>query len=57
MMIADVEEDIYKWQDTKGLFDGTAVEECGSSILNIVRDYAVDLQSAVIRFRDCQLYL
>ena len=31
----------YKWKETKGLFDGDAVEACGSSILNIVRDYAV----------------
>lgn len=32
----------YKWQNTKGLFDGASIEECGSSILNIVRDYAVN---------------
>ena len=32
----------YKWQDTKGLFNGTTVEECGSAILNIVRDYSVN---------------
>lgn len=31
----------YKWQDTKGLFNVAAVEACGSSILNIARDYAV----------------
>ena len=32
----------YKWQDTKGLFNGATVEECGSAILNIVRDYSVN---------------
>lgn len=31
----------YKWKDTRGLFDEATVEKCGSSILNIVRDYAV----------------
>lgn len=41
----------YKWQDTKGLFDGTAVEECGSSILNIVRDYAVTYKVQLSGFK------
>lgn len=31
----------YKWNETRELFDSTAVEACGSSILNIVRDYQV----------------
>ena len=31
----------YKWKNTKGLFDATAVEACGSSILNIVKDFDV----------------
>ncbi len=31
----------YKWNETRELFDATAVEACGSSILNIVRDYQV----------------
>ena len=31
----------YKWSETINLFDGMSVEACGSSILNIVRDYNV----------------
>lgn len=31
----------YKWNETRELFDAKAVEACGSSILNIVRDYQV----------------
>ena len=31
----------YKWNETRELFDAEAVEACGSSILNIVRDYQV----------------
>lgn len=31
----------YKWKETRDLFDVAAVEACGSSILNITKDFAV----------------
>lgn len=31
----------YKWRDTRRLFDANSVEACGSSILNLVRDFDV----------------
>lgn len=31
----------YKWKETRRLFDSSAVEKCGSSILNIVKDFKV----------------
>lgn len=32
----------FKWEYAKGLFNGTTIEACGSSILNIVKDYIVN---------------
>ena len=32
----------YKWKNTRALFDSDEVEACGSSILNIVKDFKVD---------------
>ena len=29
----------YKWKETRELFDATAVEPCGSSILNVLKDF------------------
>lgn len=31
----------YKWKEAKNLFDVTAMEACGSSILNLVKDFEV----------------
>ena len=31
----------YRWKETRALFNSTAVEACGSSILNIVKDFSI----------------
>lgn len=38
----------YKWKDTRALFNEKKVEACGSSILNIVRDFCIAYNVIII---------